>query len=139
MTPTSPNLAAKPVDPNKALRIARAAAYPKEIWYLVAAVIFIISCWQFASILLSRHRTPRAIKPNSESTRNDSSSEGVGTPKSRTVSIRRLPLAISSVFRIFAFRSTISLGGSSTVNLAEIAVVLGYLLAILTWEFINSE
>ncbi|KIJ53374.1 hypothetical protein M422DRAFT_202279 [Sphaerobolus stellatus SS14] len=135
---SSNSSAPKPVDPNKALRIARSAAYPKEIWYLVVCVIFLASICHLSSVLWSI-RTVRKNRPTSKQIDNPSSETLPGGRTTAKSSIRRLPLAIVNAFRIVAFRWTIPLGGTLRVNFVEIFTTVGYLVAILVWEFINTR
>jgi len=134
-SPTMATAAAKkPVDPNRALRIARSSAYPKELWYLVVCVLFLASIGHLFSVLWSIRR----VRQNRRSIKDGNvSSPEVTVPNAR-ISLRRLPLAVVNAFRIVAFRWTISLGGSLRANLTEAFIVVGYLAALLTWEFINS-
>jgi ferric-chelate reductase len=137
---SSVNLAAKP-DPNVAIRVDRAADYPKEIWYLVASVIFVASLFHFLSFLWTYRRKASTIGHiSSRRAGNDVSSEGPRSPRpSSSLSLRRLPQAFSAAFRITAFRWTVTLGSNFTANLAEMSVISGYVIALITWEFIMSK
>ncbi|KAF8512481.1 ferric reductase NAD binding domain-containing protein [Gautieria morchelliformis] len=133
--------AAKPVDPNTAIRVALSSEYPKEVWYLVASVIFVASLFHILSFLWNYTRKASLIGHiSSRQAGSDLSIEGARSPRpSTSVSLRRLPQAISSAFRITAFRWTVKLGGNLTANLVEITVIGGYLIALLVWEFVNTR
>ena len=51
----------------------------------------------------------------------------------------RLPLAAVNYFRVVAFRQTVDIGDFISVTYAEAFITIGYIIAIFTWEFINSE
>ena len=129
-------------DPNQAIRIARNIQYTGEIWYFTACLIFIVSSWHLVSRLWTLIQTRSKLKciSSEQQVSDASSSEGSRTPRLATsVSLRRLPLAATSVFRIVVFRSTLKLGSLFIANLAEIAVMTSYLVAALVWSFINSK
>lgn len=127
-----------PVDPNKALRIARNIDYPNEIWYFVACLIALISLFHILSFLWSLGR--KAVLLSAGQASNGFSSEGARSPKlTASVSLRRIPLAITSAFRIVVFRCSVALGSNFSTNLAESAIISAYLIAIITWEFIFSK
>lgn len=52
-------------------------------------------------------------------------------------SIARVPLALVNLFRIAAFQSTVPLGSSYCINLAEAFLTAAYLAVVLTWSLIN--
>ncbi|KAH9944667.1 iron reductase [Amylocystis lapponica] len=56
----------------------------------------------------------------------------------RSFSLRRLPLAIANAYRVFAFRWTLQVGESYTLNMAEVFVTCAYIIALFVWAFINT-
>ena len=133
--------AARVADPNVLIWSARACEYVKQIWWFIACVIFIVSSWHVASMIWSLRRTRSGVERSSlQDANEDSSNEGPHTPRpTAPLSLRRIPLAATTAFRIIFFRSTVRLYSSFTANLAEIAAISAYLIALLTWEFINSK
>ncbi|KAF9478932.1 hypothetical protein BDN70DRAFT_932948 [Pholiota conissans] len=112
-----------PVDPNKAIRIARFFSYPKQELYLLASFIFLVSLAHYLSLLhryLSRNR-PHATRPTSNAIR-----------------WRRLPLAATDTLRAMAFRWTVPLGLGYTLNLAELGLTVGYIGVLFSWTFVNT-
>jgi len=123
----------KPVD----VRLGLSTEYPKQMWYLVVSFLFLVSLGHFLSILwaFQRIQTKCASVNDGSSTVNETPQNG----RSTGLSLRRLPLAGVNSFRIVAYRWTIPLGGHMRTNFVEIFVVVGFLVAILTWDFIHSE
>lgn len=121
---------------DKIIRVYRNAEYPKELWYFLASLIFVISLLQHATLILPKlfviRRRLRVSSPvDPESPRGPSESS------SRRLSWRRAPLALVNTLRIIAFRWTIDLG-SYSLNLTEVALTCVYIIALFTWTFINS-
>ena len=138
MNMSSPSPAMPVSDSDKTIRISRNIEYPNETWYFIGCAIFLISLFHFVSLLWSLGRKSSLLSANQAS--DDPSSEGARSPKPMaSVSLRRIPLAITSAFRIAVFRSTVPLGSNFSMNLAESAIIGGYLIAMLVWEFINSK
>ena len=119
---------AKTMTADKALRIARAKGYPKEVWWFIACFVAVVSLCQFGSWAANKlSRTLR--KTDAEA----------GTDPSRgRFSVRHIPRALLNAYRVFAFRCTLNIGSSYTLNIAELAVSCAYFIAIFIWEFINS-
>ncbi|KAG2359762.1 ferric reductase NAD binding domain-containing protein [Suillus spraguei] len=53
-------------------------------------------------------------------------------------SLRRIPLAIINFYRVVAFRWTIEIGQSYTLNIAEVFVTVAYIALLLIHAFINT-
>ncbi|KAF8575567.1 hypothetical protein K439DRAFT_1398065 [Ramaria rubella] len=127
----------KPVDPNRAIRIQRATEYPKQIWLLFASFIGLLTLFHIGALLLSwRHKrnaqSYRAL-PNEENFGNEYARSSSNTK----ASFRRIPSALATAFRIVAYRMPFPSGGGHTLNVAEITISVGYIIALFTWEFIN--
>ncbi|KAI0635358.1 iron reductase [Trametes polyzona] len=130
-TPAAP--ASRPVDPNWAIRAAHNKEYPRQVWWLIASFIALVSLLQFASWAIGKLSSWRS---SPEKQRHDT--EASGDPLARRFSWRRLPLALVNVYRVVAFRWTIQLGQTYTLNLAEVFVTFGYIVALFIWEFVNT-
>ena len=63
--------------------------------------------------------------------------EAVGRASQRAVSIRRLLLTIANTYRVLAFRMTLTIGPFS-LNLAEVALTVAYIITLFVCSFINS-
>ena len=116
-----------PVDPNKAIRIARFFSYPKQVLYLLASFIALVSICHFISLgyyFLTRHR--RRTVPN-------------GPPDGNKIRWSRFPAAVLDTLRTLSFRYTIPLGANYTFNLAELGLTVGYIGVLFSWTFVNSK
>lgn len=109
------------VDPDKAIRISRFFSYPKQVLYLVASFIALVSLCHFIS-LAYRFAIRFRVYPTTR------------TP----FSLRRFPTAVIDSLRAIAFRWTVPIGSSHTLNLAEVGMTLGYTGVVLSWTFVNS-
>ncbi|KAH9918057.1 iron reductase [Fomitopsis serialis] len=119
----------KTVSPDKALRLARAKGYPREVWYFVACFIFLVSLFQFGSWVVNKLSKRRARKTDTEA--------GADTSRGR-FSVRNIPVAMVNAYRVIAFRLTLNIGSSYTLNMAEVFVSCAYFAALFIWEFINT-
>lgn len=98
----------------------RVEKYPQQLWWFFAAMIGTVSVFQLASFI--HNKIFWRIS--------DSQEEKRGT-------LRRIALAILNAYRALAFRTTLEIG-SYSVSLAEMAVTVIYIVALFTWEFINT-
>ena len=122
-----------PVDPNRAITADHNKQYPRQVWWFVASFITLVSLFQFASWTLSKLSTGRASDKKQEE-----DTEAGESPGTRSFSWRRIPLALVNAYRVVAFRCTLQFGQSYTLNFAEVFVTCAYIVAIFTWEFVNS-
>ncbi|RDX49457.1 hypothetical protein OH76DRAFT_1350857 [Lentinus brumalis] len=120
---------------DKALRIARAKAYPEQMWWLIASFIaFIAICQAFSWFCMKlSSRSPSQSKKPADAEVGDSRSAA-----SRRFSWRHFPSALINLYRVVAFRWTLEIGQSYTLNVAEVFVTCGYIVALSTWEFVNT-
>ncbi|EGN94560.1 hypothetical protein SERLA73DRAFT_62268 [Serpula lacrymans var. lacrymans S7.3] len=100
---------------DKTLRVERYTLYPEQVWYLFAVFIFVVGVFQ---------------------TINDP--ELASTSASRGLSLRRIPLALTNAYRVVAFRWTLEIGSSYTLNMAEVFVTIAYIVMLFIWAFINT-
>ncbi|KAJ7185905.1 ferric reductase NAD binding domain-containing protein [Mycena filopes] len=112
------------VNPDRAPSHARAFEYPLYVWYCVGSFVAVVSLAHFIATFLSWMRSDHRAEVSS-----------ARSPRS----LRRLPLAILAVVRNTIFRTTLSFGGSYTLNLTEFAIGCAYFATLLTWALINSE
>ena len=66
------------------------------------------------------------------------------TPETRSAAgrgfaLRNVPTAVINAYRVVAFRWTLEIGQSYTLNLAEVFVTVAYIVALFSWEFLGSE
>jgi len=101
--------------------------YPKQVWWLVAAFLFLVGVTHYGSV------ARRKLFPGKEPA--DVGADG--RVVRHTASLRRLPLTIANAYRVAAFRTTLVLGPFN-LNLAEVALTIAYIVALFVWSFINS-
>ncbi|KAJ7626199.1 iron reductase [Roridomyces roridus] len=118
---------AQSVDPDRIPRILLAALYPKQVWYFLAACMALVSLCHVISVLYAYHTRQHVSKPTTE--------DG---PLRHRLSWRRLPLAAVNLYRIIAFRWSLTLPGNYTFNVADFMLTTTYITIIFTWSFINS-
>ena len=124
-----------PLSPSRAARIWRNVHYPQELWWAIACFIAVIAFFQFASWVAVKRRARRATAPAAST----DAETGGASATARRFSWRNLPSAIVNGYRVVAFRWTLNIGDSYTLNMAEVFVTCAYIIALFTWEFINSE
>ena len=115
------------------LRVQRNKLYPKQAWYCLALFIFIVGVFQWASYIYSKF----AKRKRGSSSAVDP--ELASTPLRRRISLRRIPLFIVNMYRVIAFRWTLEIGQTYTLNLAEVFVIMAYIVFLYVWAFINSK
>ncbi|KAI0354098.1 hypothetical protein OH77DRAFT_1522024 [Trametes cingulata] len=123
---------APPLDPDRMLKTMRNEAYPRQLWWLIAGFVFLVATCQFLSCVVSK------CAWRTSETKQDVDSEARTNISRRRFSWRRLPLAIVNTYRVIAFRCTLDIGQSYTLNFAEVFVTCAYIAAIFTWEFVNT-
>ncbi|KAK0471162.1 iron reductase, partial [Armillaria novae-zelandiae] len=100
-----------------------AEEYPHQLWWLVSSFIAFVAVCQFISFVVGKYQarsksTPVAMESNK-------------------IRLSRLPLALVNYWRVISYRVNIGIG-SYTLNLAEVFLTCAYIVALFTWEFINS-
>lgn len=124
------------------LKAEKQAEYVKQLWFLLAAVIGLLSIINWTRRLLRRMRSPKAQKRGPDTPAESAYAiENVPFPSNSAgrVHLRRIPQAISSFFRVLAFRTTVPIGPSSVMLVSELTFIAGYIVALLVWLWINSE
>lgn len=114
---------------DKALRKKLAKVYPYEVWYFVAAFIFLLGLIRVVSETYSYLRRRGHFT-------NDS--EALESPRSTgAIALRRLHLAAVNAYRVIAFRSIVPIGGGHSLNVAELVLTGTYIIIMFTWTLIN--
>ncbi|KAJ6487612.1 ferric reductase NAD binding domain-containing protein [Mycena sanguinolenta] len=107
-------------NPDRTLSHARTYAYPRYVWYFLAAFIGLVSVTHFTVAFFSWVRSNS--KPTTRGPR----------------SFLRTPAAILNVFRTVAFRTTIPFGGAYTLNLTELFMACAYIALLFAAAFMNT-
>ncbi|KAI0675094.1 iron reductase [Trametes maxima] len=118
---------------DRAIWLQRNKDYSQQIWWFIASFIVLVAVGQFSSWVASKVFSPC---PVALSEKRDT--EGSGASRQRRLSWGRLPLAIVNYFRVLAFRNTIDIGEKYSFTYAEVFITVGYIVALFTWEFINT-
>lgn len=105
--------------------------YPEQVWYTLAAFLFVIGCFQWGLFLHSKF----ARRGHHEFDEETTTTNGVH----QKFSFRRIPLALINFYRVVAFRWTLEIGQSYTLNMAEVFVTVAYIVLLLIYAFINSK
>ncbi|KAG2095879.1 FAD-binding domain-containing protein, partial [Suillus discolor] len=104
--------------------------YPEQVWYTLAAFLFVIGCFQWGLFLHSKF----ARRGHHEFDEETTTTNGVH----KKFSLRRIPLAVINFYRVVAFRWTLEIGQSYTLNMAEVFVTVAYIILLLIYAFINT-
>jgi len=122
-------------NPDRKIYFPRNIGYPKQIWWFLACLIFIVGACQLISRIhglwsLSRRRQARKKSPADVESY-------TGSANGPSSSLYRLLLALINAYRVIAFRTTLTVGPFS-ISLAEMFLTCAYIIAIFTWLFINT-
>ncbi|KAG1870856.1 ferric reductase NAD binding domain-containing protein [Suillus subluteus] len=104
--------------------------YPEQVWYAIAAFLFIVGCFQWGSFVHSKFARRRHYESDEET--------AITNGIHQKFSLRRIPLAVINFYRVVAFRWTLEIGQSYTLNMAEVFVTVAYIALLLTYAFINT-
>jgi hypothetical protein len=114
--------------PDKQLRVAQAFAFPIRAWYCIGSFIGFVSLCHFLTLVCRLWRgTSQRHKP------------AVRTRSSDVIQYRRLPAAMMDTFRALAFRWTLPIGKSHTVNATELLLTAAYGIIVFVWSLIHCE
>ena len=123
--------------PAKAAMKWRILHYPQQIWWAIACFIALVAFFQFASWVALKSRLLRSSKAMPPSDANTETA-GISRPL-RKFSWRNVPSAVINAYRVVAFRYTLNIGQSYTLNMAEVFITCIYIAALVTWEIIYSK
>jgi hypothetical protein len=108
-------------DPDRIPRVLQAAAYRDRTYYCIAALVALVSIFNWTSRFLQSR--PSSLR---------------GSPRARgVISITRLPAASMNASRALAFRQTLRIGNLYTINAAEVLFTSAYIILVFTWSLIN--
>jgi hypothetical protein len=110
--------------------IDRNIKYPEQVWYALAVFLFVVGCFQWGSSLHSKFARRR---------QHESDEETASNHVHHKFTLRRIPLALLNFYRVLAFRWSLEIGQTYTLNIAEIFVTLGYIALLYTYTFIDSK
>jgi hypothetical protein len=104
------------------IREAQSFDYPILAWYCVAGFILLLPFCRVLGLVYRLNRRPSSL----------------GISRTRgVISYRRLPAAAIHTFHALAFRWTLSIGKSYTLNAVQCFITAAYMATLLTWSFVN--
>ncbi|KAF8881834.1 ferric reductase NAD binding domain-containing protein [Gymnopilus junonius] len=112
---------AAPAVTDSILRNARFISYPKQVAYLIASFIALVSLCHLISVA-HRYATRKRVYSG----------------KRTSASLSRIPPALVDSITALTMRWTIHIGSSYSLNLAEVGLVIGYIGVLLSWTFVNT-
>ncbi|KAI0746278.1 iron reductase [Daedaleopsis nitida] len=116
------------------IRVHYNQIYPHHLWWLIATFIALIAISQLASWAISTRSSRAPLRKEAT----DAEIGRYPPASNRRFSWRHLPSALANAFRVVAFRWSLNIGTSYTLNFAEVAVTCAYIIALFTWTFINT-
>ncbi|GJE84448.1 ferric reductase family protein [Phanerochaete sordida] len=125
-----------PTAADLALKAEEQRKYVKDLWIFLASVVAFLTAVRAVRLALSLAIRPRSTTPQ-PSEKHDP--EAAHARHNGRVSLRRLPMALASVFRVVAFRLNIPIGPGSVASVTELTFVLGYIATMLIILLINTN
>lgn len=125
-----------PTKADLALKAEAQRKYVKDLWIFLACVVAFLTVIRVLRLVLSLVIHPRPAK--SQPSEKDSF-ETVQAGRNGRLSLRKLPAAFASAFRVVAFRLSIPVGPGSVASVAELLFIFGYIAVMLIMLLINSE
>jgi predicted ferric reductase len=117
-------------DADLTLLINQNSEYPDQVWYTIAAFLSVVGFFQWGSFLHSKFARRERHEFDEET--------AITNGGHQKFSLRRIPLAIINFYRVIAFRWTLEIGQSYTLNMAEVCVTMAYIALLLIYAFINT-
>lgn len=122
---------------DRLIRDRTQSKFVKQVWYLIGGVVALLICIRIARYLHLLLTVPKPAQEKDKETKKVDLERA--DPRIGKISVRRLPLAIATAFRIVAFRWTITAGSFMVSSVSEAAFVLGYMASILIWLLVDSK
>lgn len=121
-----------------ALKAEQAAHYVRTLWITLASVVAFLTVCHIVRSLASIRRTRKDW--SNALTLETGEKEAVNSHQSKgKVSLRRVPLALATCFRIVAFRTTLWIGPGAVLSISEFAFISIYVGIMLMFVLIDSE
>lgn len=139
---THPSVLSRDTAPSAADRTLKAyqqSLYVKELWLLLTAVIGLLTVINWSSRLLRYLLQTKRDLGDAGSSIEKTSPEALGQGRTGRISLRRVPDAVASMFKVVAFRTTVPIGTLSVMSVTELTFIVGYIVAILIWLWVDSK
>ena len=111
-------------NPDKVIYNSHIIYYSHRVWFCIAGVILFVTLCRFTSLLCNARtgmQTPARLRTRG------------------AVQYRRLPAAMLNTFRAIAFRWTVPISNSYTLNLAEVFLTAAYIAVVFIWALVNCK
>lgn len=111
--------------------------YVKQLWIFLTVVIGLLTLINWTTRLycyILRPQRTDVNKLNDEKKVHESPNPG----RTGQHALRRLPVAFRGLFKVVAFRTTVPIGPSSVMSISELTFIIGYIVAMLVWLWVNS-
>ena len=138
----SPNIYSR--SPSRAditLKVYQQEKYVRQVWIFLASVIAALTLYNWTCRLRVYLTKPRPYnaeeKPDKDSEKASTDTSMSGATRKST--IHRLPVACASFLKVLLFRTTVPIGPSSVMTIAELIFITGYNAALLIWLWVDSE
>jgi ferric-chelate reductase len=137
-------LLATPTLRDRQLKVKQIEKYVRLQWIVFGSLMGFFTILNVTRSLLTYYRVRRKSTVTAVATTasGGDAEKASATPppagSSNKMALRRLPAAVSSGFRIVAFRWTVWYGPGSVLNLSELALIWIYVGLNLMWTFIDS-
>ncbi|KAF8526245.1 hypothetical protein BU17DRAFT_40806 [Hysterangium stoloniferum] len=113
----------------------RSRQYPEQLWLCIGSFIAFLSIVHIAKTCRLWLRK-RRLEGLSDSRENELAAERV-VGLSVTSALQRTFVSVTNILRIILYRVTVPVPAEKRLNLAQVGVIMGYILAIFIWEFIK--
>lgn len=112
---------------------AKQDLYTRDLWLFLGSVI------AFFSLVNAAKKLSLSISPRTPETQGKEEGEVVPTNNTRKPSLRRIPAAVASSFRVTAFRIPIPLGFGASASTFEVTLITLYMAVVLVLLLIDSK
>ncbi|KAH8118598.1 ferric reductase NAD binding domain-containing protein [Phellopilus nigrolimitatus] len=132
----------EPTPAEIALKAAQQKLYVEELWLFLTAIIGILTIanWSMRLLALLRERERLPFDNDKRGLPFEKRTLEASDPgRTGKVSLRRFPDAFASSFRNIAFRTTVPIGPSSVMSVAELSFVILYIVALLIWLWVDTK
>jgi hypothetical protein len=130
--------AASPSRADIALKGIQQARVVKQLWIFLTAVIGLLTVINHSRRLFVRFGRRHRSVHSQTSDEKDITIEDARPGATGKTSLRRLPAAAASAFRVVMFRKTIPLGPGGIISITETTFIVMYIVALLVWLFVDS-
>ncbi|KAI0796559.1 ferric reductase NAD binding domain-containing protein [Abortiporus biennis] len=127
-----------PSSADKALKAEQQAAYVRDLWILIASVVAFLAVIRFTRLFFSI-----IFKHTNVSSKNilstEKGPEDVQPGRTGKISLRRIPAALASGFKVVAFRLNIPIGPGDVATVTELLFIFGYIITIFILLLVDTE